>query len=143
MKKFQGSIYIRSNDKLFVYDSGWETIRPIVRVVWDPLTRSAENDYGTLCDDLLDQNYGFGDLRDLCDQMTDDLIESFDDVEEIESIEEFWRWCRTPLVWAFDRGLCLKNEPTFSAWKTFPKKPRTLRRAPRSFDFRATRRSIK
>ncbi len=147
MKRFQDRVYTLQNQTdLFVYDSGWECFRPVVDVVWNPRTRSIELFYGKLCADPLDENYGYGssEMKDRCITLTDRLIGQMDTAEELSDVHAFWKWTRRPLTWVFDRPLLLHPcaDPTFEVRKTFPVKMRTLRKAPRTFDFRATKRTI-
>ena len=147
MKRFQERIYYKNaEDNLFVYDSRWECFRPLKGVVWNPRTKSLEHFYGSLCADPLDPNYGYGssEMKDRCVALTDKLIDRFDSVETVEHLDTFWKWTRQPMTWVFDRPLVLHPcaDPTFGVRKSFPSKMRTLKKAPRTFDFRATKRTI-
>ncbi len=148
MKRFEDRVYVRDQDHLFVYDSSWESFRPTDGVVWNPRTQTAHPWYGTLCADPLDPSYGYGteDVRDRCIRLTDRLIDSLDTAEEISSVESFWTWSHAPVVWVYDRPLVLPPgvEPTWDLWKSYVgTRRRTLRKAPRTFDFRATKRRIR
>lgn len=148
MKRFQDRVYVRSGGGVYVYDSGWESFRPCGGVVWNPETRRADPWFGSLVSDPLDPHYGYGSAatHDRCTALTDALIDTLDEAEEETSLESFWRWSKVPLVWMYDRPMCLSpcTDPTWETWKSYVgSRHRTLRRAPRSFDFRATKRRIR
>jgi hypothetical protein len=148
MKRFQDRIYVRTKNHLYVYDSGWESFRPCFGVVWNPVTMSSEPWYGSLTADPLDAEYGYGssEENDICIALTDALIDKLDSAEEETSLESFWRWSKAPVTWVYDRPLLLAEcvEPSWDTWKSYVgSKHRTLRKAPRSFDFRATKRRIR
>ena len=148
MKRFQDRIYSRDTDRIYVYDSGWESFRPCAGVVWNPATRRADPWYGSLVADPLDPHYGYGssEVRDLCTALTDRVIDHLDSAEEETSLESFWRWSRAPVVWVYDRPMQLApcSDPSWETWKSYVGSTRrTLRNAPRTFDFRATKRRIR
>lgn len=147
MKRFQNQVYVRVPEGLFVYDSGWESFRPTSGIVWNPTARYAEPWYGSLVSDPLDPNYGFGSssMKVFCSDLTDKYIDQLESAEDV-SLETFWQWSKAPVVWAFDRPMVFPPcvSPSWDAWKSYiGKRHRTLRRAPRTFDFRATKRRIR
>lgn len=148
MKRFQDRIYVRTPEGLFHYDSGWESFRPVKSVVWNPVTHRAEPEYGSVVSDPLDTFYGYGSLETklFCTELTDRYIETLDAAEDEPSLESFWKWSKAPVVWAFDRPMTFPScvDASWETWKSFVKiRHRTLRRAPRTFDFRATKRRIR
>jgi hypothetical protein len=147
MKRFRDRVYVRDSKGLYVYDSGWETFRPVITVAWNPRTQSCEHCFGTLCSDPLDPHYGFGspEMVDHCTNLTDEWIDKLESAEEESSLEAFWKWSHTPLTWMFDRPMALPPcvDASWDSRKSYPAKQKTLRKAPRSFDFRATKRRIK
>lgn len=147
IRKFADNIFLRDNNSIYIYSSAWDSFRPLKSVVWNPSKRNAEVLYGDLTIDPLDPYYGYGSEKekDRCTFLTDKWIDHFDSAETIENIEEFWKWSHSPMTWMFDRPLAIGpcTEPSFQTWKSYPKKQRTLRKAPRTFDFRATKRRIR
>ena len=132
--RFQGEIYtkIRGN-QLLVWDTAWQSFRPIESVVWNPSTRRVEPFYGEFCMEIFDVDYGYGDLREACDAMT----ESTDDIESAEefSPDAFWRWTNQPLTWIRDRGVTLHPCHAAPSRKEYLRvmnaRARTMKRAPR------------
>lgn len=148
MKRFQDRVYVREGNKVYVYDSGWESFRPCGGVVWNPETRRADPWFGSLVADPLNPHYGYGstECQDRCTALTDALIDKLEEAEDEPSLEAFWRWSKVGLVWMYDRPMFLSPcaEPSWETWKSYvPSRHRTLRKAPRSFDFRATKRRIR
>ncbi len=85
-------------------------------------------------------------MKSFCSDLTDTHIDHLDSAEEESSLESFWKWSKAPVVWAMDRPLLLPPcvDATWDAWRSYVgKRHRTLRRAPRTFDFRATKRRIR
>ena len=131
--RFQGDIYAKvDKDRLLVWDTAWQSFRPIESVVWNPATRRVEPLYGEYCMEIFDVDYGYGDLRELCDAVTDSAdLESAVDY----SPDAFWRWTNQPLTWIKDRGVAL--HPCHSApsrkeyLRVMNARARTLKRVPR------------
>lgn len=145
MKRCGGNVYLRRANQLFVYDSLWTSFRPVRRVVWNPETRQVEAFYGDLCADCLDPHYGFGssEMEDTCTELTDKYIDDLDSAEEVDP-QRFWVWARETMVWVRDRALaCLPCDHPDTIWKSYAGKHKTRRRAPTSFDWRATKRRIR
>lgn len=148
MKRFQDRVYLRMPEGLFQYDSGWESFRPVRSIVWNPATCRADPEYGIVASDPLGTFYGYGSLETklFCTELTDRYIDVLDTAEEESSLDSFWKWSKAPVVWTFDRPMLFPScvDPTWEHWKSFVgRRHRTLRRAPRTFDFRATKRRIK
>jgi hypothetical protein len=131
--RFQGEIYAKvDKDRLLVWDTAWQSFRPVESVVWNPATRRVEPLYGEYCMEIFDADYGYGDLRELCDAVTDSAdLESAVDC----SPDAFWRWTNQPLTWIKDRGVAL--HPCHSApsrkeyLQVINARARTLKRVPR------------
>lgn len=147
MKRFADRIFVYNRNNLYIYDSSWSILRPIESIGWNPEKKIVEPFYGNMVVDALDPYFGFGDekTKTICDKLTDIYIDNFDSAESIEDIESFWKWSHANVIWLYDRPMCLSPcvESSFQTWKLFPKKQRTLRRAPRTFNFRATKRRIR
>lgn len=147
IRKFSDSIILRDTEKLYIYSSAWDSFRPFKSIGWNPSKKIVEINYGDLAIDPLDPYYGYGSEseKERCSILTDKWIDHFDSAETIDNIEEFWKWSHSSMSWMYDRPLCLGPcvEASFQTWKSYPKKQRTLRKAPRTFDFRATKRRIR
>lgn len=145
MKRCGDFVYLRRPDRLYVYDSLWTTFRPVRRVVWNAETRQVEPFFGDLCANCLDPYYGFGDAQteDICTELTDKYIDDIDSAEEL-SAEALWKWSHETLVWVRDRGLSLLPcEDPLTMWRSQAVRRKTFRKAPRSFDWRSTKRKTK
>jgi hypothetical protein len=131
--RFQGEIYAKvDKDRLLVWDTAWQSFRPVESVVWNPATRRVEPLYGEYCMEIFDADYGYGDLRELCDAVTDSAdLESAVDY----SPDAFWRWTNQPLTWIKDRGVALHpchRAPSRKEYlRVMNARARTLKRVPR------------
>ena len=133
--RFQGEIYtkIRGN-QLLVWDTSWQSFRPIESAVWNPSTRRVEPFYGEFCMDIFDSDYGYGgtDLREECDNVTETA--DIDSTIEVTP-DAFWRWTNQPLTWIRDRGVTLHpchSAPSRNEYlRAMNARARTMKRAPR------------
>ena len=91
------------NDKLLVWDAGWDTFRPIDKIVWNPRRKEVQILYGQLCSEIFDTKYGFGDMQAECVDFTDRFISDLETAPTIETIDEFWKWTGQTTVWFYDR----------------------------------------
>jgi len=91
------------NDKLLVWDAGWDTFRPIDKIVWNPRRKEVQVLYGQLCSEIFDTKYGFGDMQAECVDFTDRFISDLETAPTIETIDEFWKWTGQTTVWFYDR----------------------------------------
>jgi len=91
------------NDKLLVWDAGWDTFRPIDKIVWNPRRKEVQVLYGQLCSEIFDTKYGFGDMQTECVDFTDRFISDLETAPTIETIDEFWKWTGQTTVWFYDR----------------------------------------
>jgi len=131
--RFQGELYGKSGNRLLVWDTTWQSFRPVESIVWNPSTHRVEPFYGEYCMEIFDTNYGYGDIRDLCEEFTDSAdIES---AVEYSSAEAFWRWTNQPLSWMNDRIVVLHPCHTASSRKEYLRvmnvRARTMKRVPR------------
>ena len=107
MKRFQDKVYAMTQKGLLLWEPSWETFRPVESVVWNPVNNQLEPYFGIFTHDIFDVNYGFGtsEMHDFCITFTDENAYDVNNAEEINDIEEFWRWSRTKLTWVGDRGM--------------------------------------
>lgn len=131
---FRDRIYGKKDKQLFVFESTWDSFRPIEKVAWNGEFYSiVDSKYKV---DMFDDFYGYGSLqmKALCRQITQDT--EFGNEKEITDPLQFWKWCEEPNTkWWFDRvcvftDQCVSRDQT--KWKTYIKylqtKPKTLRR---------------
>jgi hypothetical protein len=122
LRKHQGVIYGKLKEHLFLWDSAWETFRPIDEIVWDGSKFVSVPKYT----DIFDPNYGFGsaDMKELCRRLTE--------ITNLETVVETIPW--TAGEWFKDRLVpfhpCLPK--TVEGWKRYIKhtgdSQKTLRR---------------
>ena len=131
--RFQGEIYAKlKGNQLLVWDTAWQSFRPVESVVWNPSTRRVEPFYGEFCMEIFDSQYGYGKFREACDAMT----EAADIESAVElSPDAFWRWTNQPLTWIRDRGVTLHPCHAAPSRKDYlhvmNARARTMKRAPR------------
>ena len=134
LRRFQGEVYAKvKTNRLLVWDTAWQSFRPVESIVWNPSTLRVEPFYGEYCTEIFDSDYGYGDLRELCDEVTESV--DLDSAIEFKSADEFWRWTNQPLTWIRDRGVTLHPCHTTPSRKEYLRvmnaRARTLKRVPR------------
>jgi hypothetical protein len=133
--RFQDEIYAKAANRLLVWDTAWQSFRPVESIVWNPATRRVEPFYGEYCMEIFDSAYGYGsqEVRDFCEEFTDatDIARAV----EFESADAFWRWTDQPLTWIRDRGVtlhpCHKVPNRKDYLHVMNARARTSKRAPR------------
>jgi hypothetical protein len=131
--RFQGEIYTKiQGNQLLVWDTAWQSFRPIESVVWNPSTKRVEPFYGEFCMEIFDAEYGYGDLREVCDEVTERI--DLESAVELNS-DDFWRWTNQTLTWIRDRGVTIHPCHTAPSRKEYLQvmnaRARTMKRAPR------------
>jgi hypothetical protein len=133
--RFADRIYGKLENKLLVWDAGWDTFRPVDKIVWNPVRRDIQILYGQLCSELFDIQYGFGDLQAQCVEFTDKFIGDIETVPVIETIDEFWTWTGQPTEWFYDRSIvlhpCSKKPNRAEYLATMKLRAKTAKRIPR------------
>lgn len=135
--KFKGVIYGKIKTQLFVWESEWDSFRPVEKIAWDgSKIVVVDQRYKK---DLFDPFYGFGsaEMKKACKKLTD--------VTELGIAESSTMpWMTTE--WWRDRKCTFANEctpRTPDSWIRYIKyqnsKPRTLRKHQET---RATRRLV-
>ena len=133
--RFQDEIYAKIEDRLLVWDTAWQSFRPVESIVWNPETRRVEPFYGEYCMEIFDSEYGYGsqELREFCEEFTDAV--DIATATEFVSADSFWRWTNQPLTWIRDRGVTLHPCHTLPSRNDYLKvvnaRARTSRRTPR------------
>jgi hypothetical protein len=142
LRTFHDTIYGKYKGQLFVFESTWESFRPIVSVGWDGSQFKAISKFTS---NLFDPYYGFGshEMFLACKKLIQEteLSESI----EIKDPIQFWRWYNeTNVKWWKDRPVvfvnpCIPNNT--QSWKHYLKyletRAKTVRRP---YKGRSTRR---
>jgi hypothetical protein len=134
--KFKGSIFGKLISNFFVWDSEWETLRPIEKIVWD-------GNKITIIDqkykeDIFDPYYGFGssEMKLLCRKLSDEIELDISESQTIPWLNEEWWYDRKCTI-----SSCASRDK--SSWIRFLKytntKHKTLRK---HIDNRATKRLL-
>ena len=143
--KFGDAIYGKHEGKLLVWDAGWDTFRPVDKIVWNPLRREVQPMYGQLCSELFDTSYGFGDMRDMCIQFTDENVGNLDDAREVGDAE-FWEWTGQSTTWFYDRHIvlhpCSKKPSRTEYLSALQVRAKTARQLPRQIRGTLKRRRV-
>lgn len=96
--KYKDTLYGKLNSQVFVWDSSWETFRPIKKIGWNGSALTHVNLYT----DLLDPWYGFGssEMRDRCRNLTEttDRETYGTDISKLFTQEEWLRDRKIPLL---------------------------------------------
>jgi hypothetical protein len=122
--KFKGRIYGRIISNFFVWDSEWETLRPIEKIVWDGNKITFIDD--KFKEDIFDPYYGFGspEMKLLCRKLTDEIQLDIPESDNIPWLNEEWWYDRKCTI-----SPCGSNDK--SSWIRFLKytnsKHKTLR----------------
>jgi hypothetical protein len=142
---FRDNTYGKKDKQLFVFETMWDSFRPIKKVAWNGEFYSIVDD--EYKKDLFDDNYGYGSLnmKALCRDLTQNT--ELSEAKEITDPLTFWKWCgETEAKWWFDRACLFTNScvpKDQSHWKSYIKylqvKPKTLRHSLRG---RMTRRLV-
>ena len=131
---FHDRIYGKKDKQLFVFESIWDSFRPIEKVAWNGEAYTIiDSKFKT---DLFDDHYGYGSLnmKALCRELTQNT--ELEEAKEITDPLLFWKWCgETDAKWWFDRACVFTNScvpKDNKSWKSYIKylqtKPKTLRR---------------
>lgn len=134
LREFHGRIYGKYNGQLFVFQSTWDSFRPIERVAWNGENYEILDKKYT--EDVFDPNYGYGSLemKALCRKLIQET--ELDDAKLITDSLDFWKWSgEKEAKWWKDRA-CVFADPCVSrdnpAWRKYLHylnvKAKTLRR---------------
>jgi hypothetical protein len=134
--KFQDRIYGKKDSTLLVWDSTWDTFRPVEKIVWNPVRKQVEPFYGQLCTELFDMNYGFGELKDMAVEFTDIYVSKLEEATEMMDPTQFWTWTGQETEWFYDRPIvlhpCTKGKPSRAEFlRILNLRARTAKRLPR------------
>jgi hypothetical protein len=145
LRTFHGNVFGKLNKKIYVFESTWDSFRPITKVAWNG-SEFEILDY-EFKKNLLNPFYGFEseEQKAFCREVSEDT--ELEHAPEIKNPVDFWRWTgETNVSWWRDRPVVFASEcvnKTGSGWKKYIKylesKPKTLRRP---FKGRATRRLV-
>jgi len=97
--KYKDTLYGKLNSDLFIWDSAWESFRPISKIGWNGSVVTHVDLYKN---DLLDPWYGFGSLemREKCRELTEtvELSEYGTDISKLFTQSEWLRDRKIPLL---------------------------------------------
>jgi hypothetical protein len=132
--EFRDTIYGKHKSYLFVFETTWDSFRPISFVGWNGQDFvTVDSEYKK---DIFSPYYGYGSqqMKDVCKQLT--VNTELGNAKQITDPIEFWKWCgQTQASWWRDRPCVFTSRcvpRTSSDWKKYisflQTKPRTLRR---------------
>jgi hypothetical protein len=133
LRSYKGTVYGKLKNRLFQWDSNWESFRPIEKIVWNGKELKSLFPFF----DMFDPYYGFGssDMKQLCDRLTE--------ITNLETAVEQLPWIEGE--WFKDRNVPFEScvAKTQDSWKKYIQYtgscPKTLRKQ----SFHATRRLIR
>jgi hypothetical protein len=142
---FHQRIYGKYNKKLYVFESNWESFRPISGIGWDGTKfEPLDSEYKK---DIFSAEYGYGSLaeRAECRRLTQET--ELSETKEIKDPLYMWKWYgETRVKWWRDRPCVFTSDcvsKDIIAWKQYicynESKAKTLRKPCKG---RATRRLI-
>jgi hypothetical protein len=135
--KFQDRTYLRTEKGLFIWESTWDTFRPVESVVWNPTTSSVEPYFGQYISDIFDTHYGYrtDEMHTYCVSLTDAYVGYLDDAPALD-VQRFWAWSGVPLAWSGDRQFashpCHPNPDRKAFLQRYALAAKTYKRSPRS-----------
>lgn len=143
--QFADRIYGKHENKLLVWDAGWDTFRPVDKIVWNPVRKEVQPLYGQLCSELFETSYGFGDARDICVHFTDENISNIETATPMTA-DEFWAWTGQTVTWFYDRNIvshpCSVKPSRAEYLSTMHLRAKTARRLPRQIRGTLKRRKV-
>ena len=121
LRIFNERVYGKANDQLFVFESLWDSFRPIERVAWNgEKFEIVDTKYKK---DLFDENYGYGSLemKALCRKYINET--NLEKATEIKDPVEFWKWSgEKEAKWWKDRPIVFANpcvSRDIDSWKNY------------------------
>jgi len=134
--KFKGVLYGKLDRQLFVWESEWDSFRPIEKIAWDGSKIITIDIYRK---DIFHPFYGFGssEMKELCKKLTETTELGIPESDSLPWIENEWfrdRKC------TFAYTCTPRNTVSWTRYiKYLNSKPKTLRR---HSDSRKTRRLV-
>lgn len=133
MCEFQGRIYGKYSKQLFIFESVWDSFRPITSVGWNGHTFEVVDK--AYKQDFFGKFYGYGspEMKEICRRLT--LVTELGDAKIITDPIIFWRWMGiTDAKWWNDRPCVFTSkcvDTSKFSWKSYisflKTKPKTLR----------------
>ena len=119
MCEFQGRIFGKFKNQLFVFEFSWDNVRPIDCVAWDGSKFVIVDKFKC---NLFDPYYGFGsrEMKLLCNKLFNET--EFEPRQVFTNPTEFWKWCGSKTVWFRDRECVSTNSSnalSVDSWKKF------------------------
>jgi hypothetical protein len=119
--KFRDQLYGKHLNELFIFETLWESFRPINGIVWNG--EALVPDDSSYKTDLFDEHYGYGTVekKRLSKYLTE--ITELGSFKEISSPIDFWKWSGQKNVrWWKDRPIIFEtscSDKSDSAWKKY------------------------
>lgn len=144
---FRNKIFGKYQNQIFIFESLWDTFRPISKFGWNGKELSiVDSKYKQ---NLFSEWYGFESLeqKQLCFNLIEQTELSLADKKVFENPIDFWKWAKeTDVKWFKDRPIVFIDScvsKSSESWKQYLKyldtKAKTLRRP---FKGRMTRRLV-
>jgi hypothetical protein len=115
--EFEDTLYGKLKGNYFVWDSCWESFRPIDSIGWNgtTITWSATS----YTKHIFDEWYGFGtsEMKEICKYLTSNV-----ELPNARKITDIWSWYTKESFWWRDRKCCLLNScvpNSLSSWKSY------------------------
>ena len=123
---FGDALFLQSKSRWFLWESAWDSFRPVTSVAWDGYTFVVDD--RAFCTDPTDELYGYGtqEMKDLCDSLNE--LDTPETVRTIVTPEI------GPLTWFRDRFVSVTpcTPLDVRSWKHMHRgKYRTCRKAPK------------
>ena len=131
--EFQGRIFGKFKNQLFVFEFSWDSVRPIEFMGWDNKFVIVDK----FKKNLFDEFYGYGsnEMKVLCNKLFNET--EFEPRKVFTNPADFWKWSGTKTQWWMDRECVFVNTPSspdvpnVDSWKKFVRasgsRPRTLK----------------
>lgn len=119
--KFRDQLYGKHLNEFFVFETLWDSFRPINGLVWNG--EGLMTDDSMFKTDLFDENYGYGTVekKRLCKYLTE--ITELGNFKQIDNPIDFWKWSGQENVkWWKDRPIIFETSCTgrsVSDWKHY------------------------
>ena len=128
--EFQGRIFGKVRNQLFVFEFSWDNVRPIEFMGWNGSKFEIVDKYKK---NLFDEFYGFGsyEMKLVCTKLFNET--EFEIRKVFTNPADFWKWSGTKTLWWRDRECAITspNAQSVDSWRKFvnasASRPRTLK----------------
>jgi hypothetical protein len=126
LANFKGTIYGKLKHQLFIWDTAWESFRPIDTIGWNGIAIVPV--YSSYTSDIFSEWYGFGSegMKQVCEKLNESVSRDIAPTDVIPWLKGEW-WRDRQCSFTSD---CISRSP--ASWSKYIKymnsKSRTLRR---------------